>query len=98
MQWTYITGVKNGKAQYLYVNGELVDSTIDAIPSTKQRVMSFDVAIGKVNENDADKGDWFFNGIIDEVRIHSVSLSSDWVRLCYMNQRNDDKLVIVKLD
>lgn len=37
-----------------------------------------------------------FIGRIDEVRVQNVAVSADWVKLCYMNQRNDDKLVVMK--
>ncbi len=34
-----------------------------------------------------------FIGLLDEVRIHRSAVSSDWVKLCFMNQQPDDKLV-----
>jgi hypothetical protein len=39
---------------------------------------------------------YFFNGIIDEVRVSSIDLSADWIKLCFMNQRPDDKLIVFK--
>jgi len=38
----------------------------------------------------------YFKGKIDEVRISSAPLSPDWIRLCFMNQRENDKLVSFK--
>jgi hypothetical protein len=35
-------------------------------------------------------------GEIDEVRVCSSVRSADWIKLCYMNQRSDDRLVVVK--
>jgi hypothetical protein len=35
-------------------------------------------------------------GVIDEVRVCGVARSADWIKLCYMNQRNDDRLVRLK--
>jgi hypothetical protein len=95
--WTLVTGVRKEKNQYLYVNGTLVDSTIlfFARPS-KPRKTTLPVAIGKIVEYQGDVVDAYFKGVIDEVRIQSVSLSADWIRLCYMNQRPDDKLVVFK--
>ncbi len=95
-EWTYIVGVRNGTGQALYVNGELVDTTMDLTRSTKSRVLSFDVAIGKFMESYPNEDAKWFHGAIDEVRMHSASLSAEWVRLCFMNQRADDKLLIFK--
>lgn len=41
---------------------------------------------GKTNFN--------YIGLLDEVRIHSSAVSSDWVTLCFMNQQTADKLVV----
>jgi hypothetical protein len=35
-------------------------------------------------------------GLIDEVRVDRVVRSVDWINLCYMNQRQDDRLVVMK--
>jgi hypothetical protein len=35
----------------------------------------------------------FWNGMIDEVRICSWSHSVNWIKLCYMNQKQEDELV-----
>jgi hypothetical protein len=37
---------------------------------------------------------WFFIGCIDEVRVTSTAQSPDWIKLCYMNQKSDDLLVL----
>jgi len=34
-----------------------------------------------------------FSGRIDEVRVSKISLSQDWIKLCYMNQKKQDALV-----
>jgi hypothetical protein len=44
----------------------------------------------------AYEGHCFLKGSIDEVRIISAAQSPDRLRLCYMNQRPDDKLVNFK--
>ena len=38
----------------------------------------------------------YWNGKIDEVRVEKVARSADWIKLCFMNQREDDKLVRFK--
>jgi hypothetical protein len=36
----------------------------------------------------------YFNGRIDEVRVSSLALTADWIKLCYMNQKENDFLVV----
>ena len=38
----------------------------------------------------------FFNGKIDEVKIGNRDPGADWIKLCYMNQKETDALVTVK--
>jgi hypothetical protein len=95
-EWTYIVGVRKGPNHCLYINGELVDSTMELVPSTKPRNEAKGVAIGKFIETDSTSDGYIFNGKIDEVRINNISLGADWIKLCYMNQRSDDKMVTIK--
>jgi hypothetical protein len=39
---------------------------------------------------------FYCNGEIDEARISSAARSADWIRLCYMNQKSPDALVVFK--
>jgi hypothetical protein len=95
--WTYLTGVRSGDKEYLYVNGVLADSTISLNPSTTaQRYTGFDFMIGRTRDPANDTTGFFFKGIIDEVRCASVAPSADWVKLCYMNQKAGDALVVLK--
>jgi hypothetical protein len=97
--WVLLTGVRDGTKQRLYVNGELVDTLID-FPFTGPRSSSSDLMIGRFAQIMAspnnDGGYCYFKGKIDEVRICSVAENSDWIRLCYMNQRSDNKLIFSK--
>ena len=52
--------------------------------------------IGKTPPGTNNWSPYFFKGMVDEVRISNIALSADWIKLCYMNQRIDDKLVIFK--
>ncbi|HEX2959794.1 MAG TPA: DUF2341 domain-containing protein [Chitinispirillaceae bacterium] len=90
-QWKYLAGVCKGKDMRLYVDGICIDSTIDVVSGVPHE-SGTDVHIGK--RADSDYGYW--NGMLDEVCLMSVSLSPDWIKLCYMNQRMDNKLVIIK--
>ena len=83
--WYYCTGVRNGESQYLYIDGVCVDSTIYTHGNLRNRVDTESLCIGnRVNSSE----DGFFNGYIDEVRIHSRALDPDWIKLSYINQSN----------
>ncbi|HEX2958334.1 MAG TPA: DUF2341 domain-containing protein [Chitinispirillaceae bacterium] len=42
------------------------------------------------------KQSFYFNGRIDEVRVNNTAVSADYIKLCFMNQRVDDKLVVYR--
>jgi len=93
--WMLITGVRQGTNQQLYCNGELADSSKDLWFNTVARDTSNEVSIGAFLQSvtvPTNDGRCFLKGSIDEVRISSVARSPDWVRLCFMNQRNNDRL------
>jgi hypothetical protein len=90
--WTYVVGIRNGTSQYLYVDGVCVDSSIQTIFPGTIRYTGFDIMIGKK----VNSPDYFFQGMIDEVRISNRALNPDWIRLCYLNQRKNDALVIMR--
>jgi hypothetical protein len=95
--WKYVVGVCAGTRQYLYVDGVLsADSANFLETSTRARYSASDVFIGKTPSGSNNWSPYFFKGKIDEVRICNKALSADWIKLCYMNQRTDDKLVIFK--
>jgi hypothetical protein len=95
--WTHIVGVRHGGMQYLYVNGSCVDNAIYTnVPSqgasTKYRDTTNNFMIGK--KVSPGSNSYFFSGSIDEVRVLRGDPGPDWVKLCYMNQRADDQLVV----
>jgi hypothetical protein len=92
-QWVLLTAVRDGVGQQLYVNDEPVDS-LTLKPDLSPRNTTSDLILGRTHESVA--GFCYFKGKIDEVRILSKVPSQDWVRLCYMNQRTDNKLVMYK--
>jgi hypothetical protein len=100
-QWTLLTGVREGSRQLLYCNGVFVDSTPNSYRNDSySRNTSNDLSIGKFlkanNIMNFEDSYCFFKGCIDEVRILNAAQSPDWVRLCYMNQRAEDRLVAFK--
>jgi hypothetical protein len=93
--WTCLVGVRNGTTQRFYMNGVPVDSAIKINSSTVSRNTGDDVTIGKFLSTAADtiEGKCPFLGKIDEVRIMNIAPNADWVRLCYMNQKEPDVLI-----
>jgi hypothetical protein len=95
-QWVYLTGVRSGLNQYLYVNGVMVSDTIKLMAGNYVRNTGDNFMIGRHAREVAipySEGWCYFNGKIDEVRVLSFAPSPDWVRLCYMNQKDVDALV-----
>jgi len=99
--WIFVTGVRQGNSQILYFNGVLVDSVPNIFASVNfSRNTSSDFSVGKylkaVDVPDFNNGYCFFKGSIDEIRVMSSAQKPDWVKLCYMNQRSDDRLAVFK--
>jgi hypothetical protein len=96
-EWALLVGVRQGDRQLFYCNGVFVDSTADKWNEAFSRIDTNDLTIGRfvtaVTFPPIGGGYCHFKGRIDEVRIISAAQSADWVRLCYMNQRPDDRLV-----
>ncbi len=99
--WSLITGVRQGTEQKLYCNGVLVDSSVDIWKNAVSRNTTNDLYIGRFATPvllPLIEGHCYFKGSIDEVRILSKAQTPDWIRLCYMNQRPDDKLLSRRSD
>jgi hypothetical protein len=96
-QWSLLVGVRQGDKQLLYCDGILIDSTVDVWQNNVSKNTTNDLSIGKFAKAitvPIIEGYCYFRGGIDEVRILSEAKSPDWVKLCYMNQRVDDRLVV----
>ena len=91
-QWVLLTGVRDGAVQRLFINGEPT-STYFAPSTDETPVAGGDLVIGRANN--ANDG-YFFSGGIDEVRVEGAVRDGDWIKLCYMNQRSDDRLIVFK--
>ena len=71
-EWEHIAGVYTDGKQKFYVNGELVGEIDSALSlNTAQNLL-----IG-AGANEKDTHDFFFKGLIDEVRIYDRELSAD---------------------
>jgi hypothetical protein len=80
------------QAHSLYIDGVpvRVDNSVNAIDYAGVGVNTFIGAHGN------GKRSYNTRGCIDEVRVCAVARSGNWIRLCYMNQRLDDKFIIFK--
>ncbi|NLG15787.1 MAG: DUF2341 domain-containing protein [Fibrobacter sp.] len=90
--WYYLSGVRSGKNQFLYVNGVLADSN----PVIKVDSIRIDYSHNVMIGRRSDIADRYFSGMMDEVRISDRARSASWIKLCYQNQRKDQKFVIIK--
>jgi PKD repeat protein len=90
--WHYITGIRNGANQYMYVDGVLVGSTIVPTANAVARDETRNVGVGALTNTTIS--DWF-HGTIEEVRMENTARSADWVKLCFQNQQATQALVSV---
>jgi hypothetical protein len=97
--WVYLVGMRSGSLQKLYVNGVLALDTFAIQAGTLARNTGDDFSIGKYLRSVTKpslEGYCPFDGKIDEVSVSNRTRSDDWIKLCYMNQRPDDRLVVFK--
>lgn len=95
--WKYLTGVRAGAKQYLYVDGTCVDSLPTLYTPTSgiwPRNTASNVQLSHCA--DGTQGERFLDGAIDETIVSGVARSSDWIKLCYMNQKSRDLLFVFK--
>jgi Concanavalin A-like lectin/glucanases superfamily/Domain of unknown function (DUF2341) len=92
-QWKFLVGVRDGVSQNLYVDGSLADSAIFLYPQAGvARYTANNFFMGKTPPFPAEHPN-YFKGRIDEARVQSDACSADWVRLCFMNQKEPDALI-----
>jgi hypothetical protein len=97
-KWTYLAGIRDGSNQYLYIDGILAMQGYQVFgtgQTTVPRDTSDDFSIGAFLRPTIawNQGYAWFNGAIDEVGVSSVPRSADWIKLSYMNQKEQDALV-----
>jgi hypothetical protein len=93
--WHHLAAVvdrSNNQRCRLYIDGVDVSGITQGTLST----------VGVINNTlparigiEAD-GNYPFTGSLDEIRISFAARSADWLRLCYMNQKAQDQLVIFR--
>jgi hypothetical protein len=89
--WHFIafTVDQNNHSQTLYIDGSAVRS--------ENGVISIDYSgVGQntfIGTHGNGRTGYNFSGRIDEVRVSNVPLNPDWIKLCFMNQKEQDALV-----
>ena len=88
--WYLLTGTYNsttGKGE-LFLNGRSCGTFTNANPVEYYNTAAWDLYIGSQSGNDAG-----FKGLIDEVVIANTVRSPEWIKLCYLTQNPNQKLV-----
>jgi hypothetical protein len=90
--WHYLAFSINTttNVQAFYIDGVLCATTHDVNPIFYDGVGA-DTYIGKNGNN---KTTFNFIGQIDEVRVNNYALDPDWIKLCFMNQKAQDALIV----
>jgi hypothetical protein len=98
--WRYLTYAVDGAggSQSFFIDGVLSASTQNSRPVYYHQGRNISIGTHGYNwgKTSGDYTECHFIGVIDEVRICGVARSPDWIKLCYKNQRADDKLVQIK--
>jgi hypothetical protein len=88
--WHYLTArFKAGQGCFVYRDGvPLSQNTLDTA--------RLKTSTGAFFLGSTETGGEYFSGSLDEVRVERAFRSPDWVKLCFMNQKNPDALVVFK--
>ncbi|MBN2188558.1 MAG: DUF2341 domain-containing protein, partial [Chitinispirillaceae bacterium] len=90
--WHHVVGAVYSGNLYMFVDGRQQGAVTAGSVAANQNY-------GSVGRQDGYQDYRYFVGDIDEVRVSRVARPSNWIRLCYENQRADQKLVsIVTVD
>jgi len=89
--WHFIafTVDQNNHGQTFYIDGSAVSSENGAISIDYSRVGQNTV----IGTHGNGRAGYNFSGRIDEVRVSNVPLNPDWIKLSFMNQKEQDALV-----
>ena len=92
--WHLLTFTVNqgSHTQAFYIDGMNVGSGAD-MNAIRYSGVGQNTYIGKHGNG---KADFNFSGRIDEVRVFRAPVAIDYIRLCYMNQKAQDALVVFK--
>lgn len=83
------------EGNYLYINGVLENQISDVRPISGSGNDEIGRSLNDVSNIIYGSARYFY-GVLDEFRFDNRPKDENWVKICYMNQRENDKLVSVK--
>ncbi|MGA2507684.1 MAG: DUF2341 domain-containing protein [Chitinispirillaceae bacterium] len=86
--WTW-NGDTTGTARY-YIDGTEIALSRDLLTIRSGDSAKATIRIGQPNNNESYA---YFKGLMDELEISAVVRGTDWIKLCYMNQKEQGALV-----
>jgi hypothetical protein len=89
--WYFVTGVMDGSAMQVYVNGVLKASSMKSAVFNSPNA---DFRIG-ICDSQSISNYQTFNGKIDEVVLSRTARNADWIKLAYETQRNDSMRTVI---
>ncbi|MBN1760581.1 MAG: DUF2341 domain-containing protein [Chitinispirillaceae bacterium] len=92
-QWKYMVGVRDTAGSYLFIDGRCVDSIGMLLNGGDNSADTTNFSIGRCGAAFKPNDYLPFQGKVDEVRIARGRFSADWIKLSYMNQKEQDALV-----
>jgi hypothetical protein len=87
--WHQVVAGVRSDTLFMYMDGKKQAATIKGVPVSSGGAAGIGIAASNVDG-------LHFIGDIDEVRVDRTARTADWVKLNYMNQRKDDRLVVYK--
>jgi hypothetical protein len=87
--WYHVAFVRNGNTGYSYVNGVLSGGPHDmtGLPALDSNVK---LLIGRREYNGPG---YYFNGMLDELRVERTWHSTAYIKACYLNQRSGSTFI-----
>lgn len=93
--WYFVVWSWGSGGNYMYVNGVLENSS----PNSRPVSGSARDEIGRSlydGSNIQYGAAGYFNGLLDEFRIDDATRNESWIKLCYINQGENDRLISFK--
>jgi hypothetical protein len=93
--WHFMTFTvdRSTNSSTLYIDGKKVGFRTDLTAPINYSGVGQNTYIGKHGNG---KTNFNFSGRIDEARVYRAPMSADYIKLCYMNQKADDALVMFR--
>ncbi|GAB2524906.1 LamG-like jellyroll fold domain-containing protein [Spirosoma aerophilum] len=81
-QWYHVVFTRDNKEKKLYIDGKLVNTS----PSNDNAYYGSGVLKAKIGTRNANEGQHYFKGVIDDLRIYNRPLNADEVNALYSQQ------------